>query len=349
MILCNVRVLNAPLTGIQRYTQELLSRLPNVEVYKPADWVKGPIGHVWEQTVLPAHILRSSANRKKILWSPSNTGPIAIKNQVVTLHDLATFDAPEGFSTAFRASYAFVLPRLLPRVRAVITVSEFTRQRAIEQFGLNPDRVHAIPLGVDHSRFTPSSSAAIESVKTDLGIPGRYILFLGALSGRKNVARLFQAWQIAQSRLDDDIELAIAGGIGSSHIFDGTILPVLPPRTRLVGRVSDAQLPALLSGASLFAFPSLYEGFGLPPLEAMACGTPVLVSNITSLPEVVGAAARQVNPLSVEDIAEGLVEVLSNDSQLKALSQAGLKQAQSFNWDNTAAKTLEVFENILSE
>src|SRR5690606_4767828 len=113
--------------------------------------------------------------------------------------------------------------------------------------------------------------------------------------------------------------LVIAGGAGAGHVFDGTTLPTLPPRTQLTGRVADEDLPALLAGAALFAFPSMYEGFGLPPLEAMACGTPCLVSNITSLPEVTGTDAELVDPTSVPSITEGLVNVLGNDKLAKKL------------------------------
>lgn len=337
-VVCNARVLNAPLTGIQRYTQELLSRLPEIETVRPKSRLPGIVGHSWEQGILPLK------TKGKTLWSPSNTGPICVKNQIVTVHDLATFDTPEGFSSSFRAAYSFILPRLLPRVRAIITVSDFSRQCIIERFGLPAEKIFVTPLGVEHERFKPRSETEIDAVKQKLQIESRYVLFLGALSARKNVAGLIKAWNMAQKELPDDMELLIAGGAGASHVFDGTTLPQLPEGARLLPRIEDSDLPALLSGATLFAFPSNYEGFGLPALEAMACGTPVLTSNITSLPEVVGDTAYTVNPHNTDDIAQGLVTLLNNDVLCSSLAGSGKARAKQFTWEKTAALTRNILE-----
>lgn len=329
-IVCNARVLNAPLTGIQRYTQELLSRLPEIETIRPEKRLPGIVGHMWEQGVLPFKV------GKRTLWSPSNTGPLAVRNQIVTVHDLATFDAPEGFSKSFRSAYAFILPRLLPNVRGILTVSQFTKDCLIDRFGLPEDKIIVTPLGVEHERFYPRNAEEIQTVKNKFDIRGRYVLFLGTLSARKNMAGLTRAWEIAQKDLPEDIELLIAGGAGAAHVFDGTTLPYLPKRVRLLPRIEDTDLSPLFSGATLFAFPSLYEGFGLPPLEAMACGTPVLTSNITSLPEVVGDAALTVDPRKTEDIAQGLIDLLNNDDLRFTYAQAGLTRSREFTWEKTA-------------
>lgn len=336
-VICNTRILNANLTGVQRVLLELLKLMPDVQQVKPEGRVPGPVGHAWDQFVLPLKIPKGS-----LLWSPSNIGPLAVRKQVVTLHDLATFESPEGFSTSFRAAYNFIIPRLLPRVEGVITVSEFTRQRAIERFGLDPARIHAIPLGINHDQFKMQDAEAVAAYKAKMKLPTRYVLFLGSLSARKNVLRLIEAWGRTQGEIDAEVELVLAGGFSGSSIFNGTELPTLPPRTRVMGRIDDAELPLLLAGADLFALPSLYEGFGLPPLEAMACGTAALVSNVTSLPEVVGDAAIQVDPLDIDGIAQALM-VLNKPAELKKLSKAGLERAATFTWQKTAQRTMEVF------
>ncbi len=252
-VLCNTRILGAELTGVQRYLSELLLRLPSVETLDAPSWARGPMGHAWEQFALPSRL-----GRQKLLWSPSNVGPLAVRRQIVTLHDLATFEFPEGFSSGFQAFYTWLLPRLLPKVDAIITVSEYTRSRALARFDLDPDRVRTIPLGIDHARFSPRPTDEIEAFRRREKLPARYILFLGSLSTRKNIRGLLDAWRIAQQSLAGDVQLVVAGGAGQAQ-FKGNSIIDLPPRTLPIGRVSETDLPLLLGGAALFAFPSLYE------------------------------------------------------------------------------------------
>ncbi|NBX86080.1 MAG: glycosyltransferase family 1 protein [Proteobacteria bacterium] len=342
MILCNTKTLNAPLTGVQRYVQEILRHAPAnaITTIRPGTWCKGPLGHFWEQAALPLRALG------KTLFSPANTGPLLVSKQMVTLHDLATFDTPEDFSANFRAYYTWLLPKLLPRVAHVITVSEFTRQCAIDRFGLNPGKITAIPLGVNHQHFYPRSAAEIATTRQNYGIAAPYVLALSSLSPRKNLPRLLQAWQQALPQLPANLELLLAGGAGAANVLKSTNLAQLPARTRLLGRIEDAQLPALLSGAEAFVFPSLYEGFGLPPLEAMACGAPCLVTNAASVPEVVGAAALTFSPHNVAEMAEMLVKIATQPALARQLKAQGLAQAQAFQWQKTANKTLEILRNI---
>jgi len=277
-----------------------------------------------------------------LLWSPSNSGPLLVRRQVITVHDLATLDFPEDYSPLYREYYRYLYPRVLPRIKGVITVSEYTRRRLLETYGLPPNRVHAIPLGVDHERFKPQSPEAVRQMRDRLRLPQRYVLFLGTLSPRKNVAQLIRAWALLCESLTPDVHLVLAGGAGAAHVFGTNDLPALPPRTLLTGRVQESDLAPLLSGAEVFVFPSLYEGFGLPPLEAMACGTACITSNATSLPEVVGGAAIMVNPLDDHALAGALGSVLTDQARAHELRTKGLTRAQSFAWEKTAAATWDV-------
>jgi glycosyltransferase involved in cell wall biosynthesis len=283
-----------------------------------------------------------SAVGKRLLWSPNNTGPLAVTRQVCTIHDLIPLDRPEWFSRRFASWYAWLLPRLAKRVQHIIAISEYTKERVIDLLGVPSSRITVIPNGVD-DRFFPRSEAEIETMRQTLGIDrDRYVLCVGSLEPRKNLARLLDAWRIAQNQVDEDIELVVAGARGNSRVFGSVAIEPVPARVHFTGYVPNEYLPALYSGALAMAYPSLYEGFGLPPLEAMACGTPVITSKGSSLPEVVGDCAQLVDPSKTESIAESLVRVLSNGTLRESMSSAGLERAARFTWDSTAKQTLEV-------
>jgi len=339
VIVCNTRILNAPRTGVGRYTTELLKRMPTVHTVRPSALLKTFVGHAWEQAVLPFHL------HGNLLWSPAGTGPIGVRNQVITVHDIAPLEYPEGYSPAFRQWYEFLWRRLLPRVRAIITVSEFNKRRLVGRLGLAPDSIFVTHLGVDRSYFYPRSADEVEAVRRKHGLPEKFVLFVGSLSARKNIRRLIEAWR--QTR-DADAHLVLAGGLGSIGLAGGE-LPDVPPRTIVIGRIGDDDLPALFTAATLFTYPSVYEGFGLPPLEAMACGTPCLVSNVTSIPEVAGPAARQVDAYDVPGVARALDELLGDASLIARMREAGLNHVKRFTWDTTALRTHEILRRFTDE
>ncbi len=339
MIVCNTRILNSPRTGVGRYTTELLKRLPTMRAIRPPSVLKTFLGHSWEQFVLPVHC------RGSLLWSPANTGPLAVRNQVVTVHDIAPLEYPEGYSPAFRHWYEILWQHLLPRVRAIITVSEFNKRRLIERLHLPPDTIHVTHLGVDHSYFYPRTKDDADAVRRKHGLPEKFVLFVGSLSARKNIRRLIEAWRNCRH---SDAHLVLAGGVGAIGLAGGE-LPDLPPRTIVIGRIEDADLPALFSAATLFVYPSVYEGFGLPPLEAMACGTPCLVSNLTSIPEVAGPAARQVDAYDVPELTRALDELLDDTALLNRMRETGLNHVKRFTWDATALRTHEILQRFTDE
>ena len=335
-VVINTRVLSAPTTGVQRYTREILSRLPGKLVpVSPKRFAHGIMGHLWEQIVLPQRILR------KPLFSPSNTGPLAVSRQVVVIHDIAPLDHPEWYNPRFSAFYSYLLPRLARNVKKVITDSEFTRNRILEKMDVSPDKIKVVPLGVD-SKFKPIAPVEVQDVIKQLGIPTRYyILSLGSLEPRKNLNRLLASWKEIESAIPDEIWLVLAGAKGRAQVFNRLSLDSLPPRVHFTGHVPDELLPALLGGALVFAYVSVYEGFGLPPLEAMASGTPVLAGNRASLPEVVGDAGMLVDPFDIESIASGLKELIDSRDLRSKLSLLGLQRAKLFSWEKTAQATWE--------
>jgi glycosyltransferase involved in cell wall biosynthesis len=337
-IVMNGRFLHQELTGVQRYSHELLVRMPELDVQSPHGPLGSAKGHLWEQLLLP----RLCSGR--LLWSPGNTGPLTYDNQVVTIHDASTLDHPEWFSGKFAKWYRFLLPRLARRVKKIITVSEFSRRELARLCGVPLEKIVAIHNGVS-PRFAPASAEQKAVLAKKHGLEKPFVLYLGSLEPRKNVGALLAAWKNAAPGTH---ELVIAGA--ASRIFRERGFADLPPGTRLLGRVDDAELPVLLSAADWFAFPALYEGFGFPPLEAMACGTPVLCSNATSLPEICGpsfdgktGAALYFDPHNLDDLTAQLQHALHLDGEARErLTTQGRAQAALFTWDKCAEQTRAV-------
>jgi len=321
---------------VQRYTLELLARMNDFGTICPTRPIHGMKGHLWEQTVLPARLSGS------LLWSPANSGPLAVTRQVLTIHDMTFFDHPEWMGRKFGQWYRFLTPRLASRVQHIITVSEFTKQRILAHCPVASEKVSVVHNGVS-ATFRPMDKESIRAVQLQLQLPSsRYVLALGSVEPRKNVFRLLKAWAEVQSSLPDDIWLVIAGGKGSKRIFGESATFELPPRVHVTGHVPDDALPALYSGALCSAYVSMYEGFGLPVLEAMASGTPTLTSTTTSLPEVGGEAVLTVDPNSVEGIGRGLKTLLENAELRAQLRSCGIERSAQFSWDRAAKATWDI-------
>ena len=343
MMLLNARILQAPVTGVGRYLSEVLAAWPGEpprRIDPPTGAVQGLTGHAWEQLVLPARVGRN------LLWSPVHSGPLLVAKQVVTVHDVVALDHPEWLNPGFARWYGFMLPRLVRRACHVIAISEFTRDRLIRSTGLAETAVSVIHNGVG-ARFRPPEAQARQRMREALGLDNvRYLLSVGTLEPRKNLAGLLRAWARALPDLPGDLELVIAGASGRPSVFAEATLGKLPPRVRLVGRVDDAVLPALYAEAEWFVYLSLYEGFGLPPLEAMACGTPVIVSDIPVFREVVGDAAVTVPPRDEAAVADVLLHAVADTRQRQTLAERGLARARDFNWHETARETRAVLERF---
>ena len=266
---------------------------------------------------------------------------------VVTVHDISYARAPELFSRRDRTLLRFVRGSVR-RAARVIAVSEFTRGDAGELYGLDPGKIVAIPNGVG-AAFHPVEGAK-ERVFHRFGIDRPYVLCVGALQPRKNVPLAIEAYARLMAARGTDCELVIAGGDrgGRLDVLDAILRSRLTGRVHLVGHVEDAELPALYSAARALVFPSLYEGFGLPALEAMAAGTPVVASNTTGLAEAVGDAGLTVDPTSAEELADALGRLLEDADLRATLIARGHERAALFTWGRAASATADVYREALA-
>ena len=318
-VVVNGRFLARRVTGVERYGREILRYMgSNSRVESTRR--QGGIGHAWEQFVLPIKL-----NGNTILWSPANTGPLVIGDQVLTIHDLSPLEHPEWFRGSFSAWYRLFLPILAKRVRKVFAPSEYVKQKVIRHFGI--ENVTVTPNGVDPSVFHPDAK------QKEFDLPKCYILFVGSLEPRKNLDHLLRVWNEIKNDFKET-GLIIVGVSG--YVFRSLNLPHEVERVRFLGYVEDETLAGLYANATLFVLPSQDEGFGLPALEAMASGTPVIVSDGGALPEIVDEAGLIFclsNPVGLKN---ALKECLSNAKLRLELKEKGLVRAQQFSWKTTA-------------
>lgn len=332
----NARFLAHRVTGVQRYAREIASRLQGEPAMLAPKNGKGVRGHLWEQWTLP----RLAAGR--LLWSPCGAGPLNYKRQVVTIHDLFPIEHPEWYNGAFAQWYQHMLGRLSTNAAHLIAVSHYTKDRIVHLLGRNPDDITVVHNGPVASIQLTSALDASRSYAA-LALPSRrYVLSLSSLESRKNLRGLLEAWRVAQRSLGDNVWLVLAGQQADISVFGRQQLPSIPPRVHFTGYVPEQHLAGLYSGASLFVYPSLAEGFGLPVLEAMRCGLRVVTSNTTSLPEVGGDAAEYVNPGDPRDLAAAILRNLPPKCAASAPYEPSLAQASRFSWDVAARRTEEV-------
>ena len=285
-----------------------------------------------------------------LLFVPAHVLPIIHpRRSVVTIHDLGYLYHPQAHRLLDRL-YLDLSTRYNARAAThLIADSSATKRDLIERHGTDPDKITVVYPGYDDTVFQPvRDEKAIGAVKARHGIAGDYILFVGTLQPRKNLIRLIEAyWKLEVGNW----KLVIAGKKGWLYreIFQQVEKLGLEGKVVFTGYVPEGDLPALLSGARLFVFPSLYEGFGLPVLEALACGIPVVCSNVSSLPEVAGDAAILVDPLDVEGLAAGMERVLGDEELRAELIERGFEQVSRFSWERCTRETLDVLESICHE
>jgi glycosyltransferase involved in cell wall biosynthesis len=363
--------LNTGLTGIGRYMVQLaraLARLPadlTVVLLTTTTNDRYGLSAEFETYVLPlcrlAPALLTLGNPAvayavkryglDIIHDPNGIAPFLAPRlgakRIVTIHDAFAYVHPEMHNRFDNWRYRWHLPYAAGRADAVITNSQHSQSDLVLHLGLPADHVHVTPLGVDCS-FTPvSDGPGRAAVLAGYGIKPPYLLYVGSINGRKNVARLFEAYARVRAR-HPEVTLVVGGKRQwQTAEIDATFRRLdLGDNIHFTGYLDDADLPALYSAAAAFVFPSLYEGFGLPPLEAMACGTPVVTSNVSSLPEVTGEAALLVDPLDVAGLAAAIGRVIDDPALAATLRARGLARAQQFTWERAARETLAIYNQV---
>jgi glycosyltransferase involved in cell wall biosynthesis len=306
-----------------------------------------PFPRLWTQLRLAWEVRRHAPD---VLFVPAHVMPlVCLVPSVVTVHDLGYLLYPESHRPLDRWYLDWTTRRHARLAACVIADSQATRADLIRHCRANPDRVVVVYPGLDESLTRVDAPEVIAAAKTRYGIGGDYLLYLGTLQPRKNLVRLVEAFARLKP-LTAGLRLVLAGKKG--WLYDDLFARVealgLEDCVLFTGYVTDDDKASLLSGARALVYPSLYEGFGFPVLEAMACGTPVLTSNVSSLPEVAGDAALLVDPLDVDVIAEGMSRLITDDELWVTLVEKGYAQVRKFSWANAARKVLQVLEAVAS-
>lgn len=297
---------------------------PNFEVVKLA----GHTGHIWEQTTLRRYLKKIG---NPLFINLFGLGVVGYKNQVVSVHDIAYSINPKWFGWSYRTVYGLLLPILTRQARKVLTVSEFSKREIIKEYSISSDKVVIVspaPKNRPHSEVEP-------------GVEGKYVIAVSSIDPRKNFEMLIKAFV---RRPDDGVKLVVVGG--ANKVFGDTIIDNTDNRIEFLGRVSDERLDALYRNATLYVCSSLYEGFGIPALEAMQHGCPVAVSDIEVFHEVLGDNAVYFDPTNPDDIAEKITDALSknyDENDRNAL----VEYSKRYNMDYSAEKLTKELEKLL--
>lgn len=274
--------------------------------------------------------------------------PGAPARSIVTIYDARFLRMPETYPRLRHAFLRAAVPWSLRRASQIITISEFTKRELVQLLGIAPERI-TVTLLAQRAEFHPVTEAAIvDTVRRKYRLPARFVLSASALEPRKNLARTVEAFARGRSKgLPQELVLAGARYFGTDDIGHAIAKHGLEGQVHFPGYIDDADMPAVYSMADAFIYPSLYEGFGIPLLEAMACGTPVIAADASSLPEVAGPAACLVDPLDVESIAAGLVRVLGDDQVALQLRAAGFERIRGYSWARTARETVALYRRVI--
>jgi len=348
MIYINGKFLTQKMTGVQRVAYELTKRLislddrifvvvPNgklrYEYEIPSERIKRmglSKGVLWEQIELPIFL------GKDLLINLGNVAPLFHKRNVVMIHDVIWLRYPESYSKAFVKFYTFLIPRLVKRAMKILVVSKTSMEDLVNYFSVPEEKISVVYPGISE-KFT------FKNLKRE-----NFILWVGTNRKHKNVENLLKAFYIVLNNLREDFKLLLVGLTEKDLLKDyGADYERVKGKVILKEFVSDEELVNLYNRAYVFAFPSLYEGFGLPPLEAMACGCPTVVSNRGSLPEVCGDASFYVNPESPESIAEGIISVIKEEDLRESLISRGFERAKFFNWNKSTEEVYNLIRDLL--
>lgn len=306
---------------------------------------------LWEQFILP---FKTKKYKSDILHCPAHVIPIFnFTKTIVTVHDLAFKLFPSTYKYLNRVYLNWFVPLSVKKANVIIAVSKNTKNDIIKEYNIKPEKIKVVYNGVDEKFRRVKNDQMLNKIRVKYNLPNKFILYLGTLEPRKNINRLILAYKkyLINKANNDAVKLVIAGGKGwlYNSIFALVKEEKLDSHVIFTGYIDDSDIVYLYNLASIFIYPSLYEGFGLPPLEAMACGTPVITSNVSSLPEVVGDAAIKIDPYNIDELTDAITNVLSNSNLQRELIEKGIKRAKQFSWKNTAEETLKVYREVLEE
>ncbi|MBP2658162.1 MAG: glycosyltransferase [Firmicutes bacterium] len=358
-IYINARFLTQSVSGVQRYAIEVVKEIDSLieknidnknsfylltprNIKSQLNLKNIPIrkvgylkGHLWEQLELPYY------SRNGLLVNLCNVAPLLKNKQIITMHDASVFAYPNAYSFSFAIWYKILFVLLGRIAKRILTVSRFSKDELVRYCKIKKEKISVIYLGKEHVYNCKVDKQIIEKHKLE-NTP--FILAVSSMNPNKNFTGIINAIKLLNR---EDLNIVIAGGI-NHHIFDiqGEILS---DRIKHLGYVSDGELRALYEAASCFVFPSFYEGFGLPPIEAMAYGCPVIVSEVASLPEICGDAALYCDPYNPNDIAEKIRMIIDDETLREALTQAGKKHVKVFTWEKCAMNILQVINSIIEK
>lgn len=356
MIAVNARFLTQSITGVQRFALEISREL---QLFYPKDEIRffaphnilqkseaenlnvevvgSHTGHVWEQFDLPRHLKKIGS---PLLLNLCNTAPIFYSNKFSTLHDITYIRYPKTYSKAFRFFYQAVIPQVLKSSKRIFTVSEFSKKEICGYYRISDQKITVVHNAVC-GNFRPQSN---DNLKGE-----NYLLAVSSVKESKNFQMIVNAFDGVCEQMGL-LKLFIVGDLKSGS-FSSLDLNALTEnsRVKLLDRVSDAELIELYSNASAFLFPSLYEGFGIPVLEAQACGCPVIASDVASMPEVLVDSAELVDPHCVEDWVQAICNVVTNAEYRNQLIQSGFRNINRFSWKRSADKIIDAVAEELKK
>lgn len=355
-VIIDARMVKNELHGIARYTYEIVNRLADKvniklivndentagKLFKKVEFISMRSGFLSmkEQFELPFVVDRYRGDT--IFHSPSiASSPFMRSASILTIHDLTPLKFPEFYSSIHKYYYSFIVKPAAKRAKKILTVSEYSKMDIIKWLECDEDKVVVTYNGVEDRFRIIENKEKLLKVKKKYNLPDRFILYIGNMKPHKNVKNLVKSMQ----HVNQDVKLVINGKPNGE--IDIIIKEFnLQEKLQFIGYVDDEDLPAMYNLAELFLYPSLYEGFGLPPLEAMSCGCPVITSNTSSLPEVVGDTQIMVDPYDVFELGNAINLVLSNEDLRQKMIQKGLEQSKRFTWERTARETLDVYEEV---
>lgn len=315
--------------------------------------VKGKLFFDFEQIFLP---IAASYEHLDILHCTGNTTPLYCAKPVIqTLHDIIFLDPIPASDSAYQRYgnlyRRFIVPRVCKKSKAIITVSHYEKKRMVERLKIDDRKVHVIHNGVSSQFKKTTDHQTLTNTRIKYGLPDDFILFLGNTSTRKNAERVLEAYTLYAQRSPKPLALVTPGlpqDFVTKHLKK-TGAAQFENQVYSTGYIEQDDLVHLYSLSKLFLFPSLSEGFGMPVLEAMACGVPVITSNLSALPEIAGNAGKLIDPYNVKTISEAMLELLESSNLLEKLRTEGLKHVQNFQWKHAAEKTIELYERVYHE